>query len=220
MPSALDLEQAVADLGTVAQSDLDALWREVDSALAARDALLAVVPAVLTEYGSAAAAFAADWYDETRVEVGALGRFTAIPATLDRVGADELVRWGVSPLFRGVAFDLAVQSAMVLVEGGMRRRIANASRDTITTSSVQDPAARGWQRGGKGDCAFCTMLIARGVVYTRETVDFAAHDHCNCYAVPAWRGEPVPVRPYRPTLRNVTDADRERVREYLRINGY
>jgi hypothetical protein len=46
-------------------------------------------------------------------------------------------------------------------------------------------------------------------------VDFAAHDHCRCIAVPAFAGRPTPVQPYTPTSRDITDADRTRVRAYL-----
>jgi hypothetical protein len=59
------------------------------------------------------------------------------------------------------------------------------------------------------------MLIGRGAVYSEATADFAAHDHCKCSAVPAFDGEPRPVKPFTPSLREATDADRARVREYL-----
>jgi hypothetical protein len=62
------------------------------------------------------------------------------------------------------------------------------------------------------------MLIARGAVYTEVTADFASHDHCNCSAVPAFGGQPLAVKPYTPSSKNITDADRARVREYLRTH--
>ena len=42
-----------------------------------------------------------------------------------------------------------------------------------------------------------------------------AHDHCHCSAVPAWSGEPRPVKPYTPSARKATDADRARVRDWI-----
>ena len=55
-----------------------------------------------------------------------------------------------------------------------------------TVSSTTDPKARGWQRVGVGECDFCSMLIGRGAVYSEATADFLSHDHCHCYAEPAF----------------------------------
>jgi hypothetical protein len=40
--------------------------------------------------------------------------------------------------------------------------------------------------GGAG-CDFCQMLAGRGEVYSAETADFEAHDHCGCTAEPIYR---------------------------------
>jgi hypothetical protein len=178
----------------------------------AREVLEESLPVLASAYGSAAATVAADWYDNTRVEMGIRGRFVAIPADVADSGADVLARWAIGPLF---APEADWRRALVQVEGGLQRRIANAARETITFSSVEDPRADGWQRSGVGACAFCRMLIDRGAVYSEATVDFASHDDCRCVAVPAFSGQPRPVEPYTPTRRTVTDADRARVREYL-----
>ncbi|HEY5420361.1 MAG TPA: hypothetical protein VIL10_06475, partial [Marmoricola sp.] len=98
-------------------------------------------------------------------------------------GADVLARWGVAPLF---AAEPDWASARVLIAGGLQRRIANASRLTVTRSAVEDRAARGWQRVGVGGCDFCAMLLGRGAVYSEESADFEAHDHCRCLAEPAF----------------------------------
>jgi hypothetical protein len=143
-----------------------------------------VLPALVATYGDAAGTLAADYYDDLRERQGAGRRFAAIVADLPNDGGtDELARWGVSPLF---AAEPDWTSAKTLVAGGLQRRIANVSRLTITQSSVQDPAARGWQRVGAGGCDFCSMLIGRGAVYTEASADFDSHDHCNCQAEPAF----------------------------------
>jgi hypothetical protein len=211
----------VADLSLLALLDLEVLWDDVRSPVAAKAALLAVMPAVVDEYGAASAAFAADWYDDTRSEVGARGRFRAVPATWE--AAEDFALWAAQPLFRAdLEFPDAVAQTRHRINGGLQRRIGHASRDTVAGSAVRDPAARGWQRGGAGKCksGFCDMLIARGAVYTEATAAFAAHDWCKCYAIPAWGGQPVPVKSYTPNLNHVSDADRARLREYLRENGY
>lgn len=207
----LDLRDGVEALvNDYAARDLDLLWRQVHDAAEAQVALNDVLPALIDTYGLAASALAAEWYDELRHKVGTKGRFTAIAADIKDSGAHALVGWAVSE-----AHDM--DSLQTLVLGGMQRRIANFSRQTVMDSSLADPGARGWQRVGVGECknGFCDILIARGAVYSEATADFAAHDHCKCTAVPAFDGEPRPVKPFTPSLRQQTDADRARVRAWL-----
>lgn len=214
-PQAESLRAELALLTAKAAADLRELV-SFDAAEAARDALMALLPRLVDIYGSASASLTADWYDMVRSDAGVSGRFSAfVPEAPDTFGTDELARWGVGPLFDA---EPNPDAARVLIEGGMQRRIVNQSRAVLTESAIADPAAAGWQRVGRGGCTsgFCDMLIARGDVYTEATAAFAAHDHCQCSAVPAWGGEPVPVKPYTPSTRNITDADRARLREYLR----
>jgi len=206
----------VAALAALAAKELAGVWREVDTAVAARDALLDLLPLLVDLYGSAAATLGADFYDDLRDADGVGGRFTAITAELDDMGAESLARWSVDPLFQPEP-DWA--RAGVLVAGGLQERIANTDRASITDSALADPQATGWQRAGTGECAFCAMLIARGAVYTEATVTFGAHENCNCTALPAWGGQEIPVKPYTPTNRNITDADRARVRAWVKANA-
>ena len=215
MATATDLRQGIADLSTLANADLAVLWREATTPDLARQALLDVLPALCETYGLAAGTLAADWYDELREQASVAGRFTAIVAEIEDQGAEVLARWGIAPLFKAEP-DFA--AAQTLIQGGLQRRIANVSRATVTTSTYQDPSTVGWQRIGTGSCAFCRMLIARGDVYDIDTAQFASHDHCNCQAMPAFQGEPLPVKPYMPSSKTISDADRARVRAYLREN--
>ena len=197
----------------MAASDLDALWRQVGTADEAREALLDILPALVDVYGSAAGTVAADWYDNLRDELNIERRFFAIVAEIEDPGTDALARWGISPLFSDNPDPDAARS---LINGGLQRRIADVSRNTVRISSLEDPVADGWQRVGDGSsCAFCLMLIARGAVYSDASADFASHDHCGCAAAPAFKGRPRPVKPYTPSSRNISVADRTRVREYL-----
>lgn len=213
MPTATQLRNGLIGLSVLATNDLDKVWRKVTTAELARDALIELLPLLVQVYGSAAAALAADWYDDRRTEAGAEGSFTAVPVEVDDAGTDELTRWSVSPLFQS---EPDWDAARTLVIGGLQRRVTNAGRFTVVESSLADPGALGWQRVGAGSCAFCQMLISRGAVYTEATASFASHDHCRCAAVPAFGGEQLPVKPYTPAQRKGTDADRARVREYLR----
>lgn len=216
----LDLAEAhradLRELSRLAESDLAALWRQITNGAVARELLMDVLPELVAVYGSAAAALGADFYDELREIDEVPGSFRAIPAELpDRSRTDALARWGISPLF-GAEPDFA--SALTLVGGGLQRIVADADRVTIARSSIADPAAEGWQRTGSGSCAFCRMLISRGAVYSEAGSDFASHDHCNCAAVPAFGGRERAVKPFSPSTRNTTEADRKRARDWLRAN--
>ncbi len=198
----------------LAKGDLDELFRRVSDAdsPALREALLDVLPSIVETYGAAAATLAADWYDELREEAAARGRFSAIPAEIEDTKVAALVGWATDQARSDEAFRM-------MIDGGMQRRIANASRVTVSRSSLADPQAAGWKRIGVGSCSFCNMLINRDELYTEATADFASHDHCNCQAYPLIKGaEPIDVKDYVKSGRNITDADRARVREYLRTH--
>lgn len=196
-------------------TDLAALFREVTSAAEARQALGDLLPDITRRYGDAAAAMAADWYDAARVKAEVPGSFQSIPAQVKIDDLSGLARVGSAPL---VGESSALQTALSLVVDGVGRRVAQAARETVMGSSIADPQARGWQRDGVGACAFCRMLISRGAVYSEASVDFGAHVRCRCTAVPAFSGAPRPVRPFTPSLRRYSDADKARVRRYLREN--
>lgn len=205
-------QQGIADLNTLAANDIRRLLSGLTTRADVEQALNDILPRLIQTYGLAAAALAADWYDDYRDELGIKGRFTAIPTENTKTGSAELVAW---------ATDKAVDDAgfQTLVLGGVQRRIANFDRYTIVESSLEDPGSRGWERVGDGDsCPFCDMLIGRGVVYSEASVDFASHDHCGCTAVPAFDGEPKPVREYTPSARNISDADRERAQRWINEN--
>lgn len=208
MAADLRLRSGVADLVGDANADLAQLWARVASAAEAGEALHDLLPAIVDTYGNAAAAMAAEWYDELREKVGARGRFAAEPVEIN-AGTHALIGWALTEATDDASF-------RTLIAGGMQRRIANFARQTVMGAAIADRAADGWQRVGVGaNCPFCNMLIGRGAVYSESGADFGAHDGCNCQAQPAWRGEPRPVRPYTPTDRNITDADRVRVREWI-----
>jgi hypothetical protein len=155
------------------------IWREVSTAALAQQALNDVLPNLVATYGAAAAALAADWYDEFRDAAGARRHFAAIPADISDAGTGALVGWATS-----AATDLT--TLRTLIDGGLQRRIVNFSRLTVTGSSIADPSAVGWQRVGVGECDFCQMLLGRGAVYSEATADFPAHDHCACDAEPVF----------------------------------
>lgn len=176
------------------------------------EALHDTMPALLDKYRLTAASISADLYDLERHAVGAKGRFSAFVPDVGDGGANELVGWALDTARTPDALG-------TLLEGGFDRRLWQAARSVYMTNSIADPAARGWQRETDGNaCPFCIMLASRGEVFSEESADFAAHDHCGCTAVAAWSGRENPVKPYEPSRRAISDADRARVREYLRTH--
>ena len=212
---AVSLRTETAGLVRLAELDLAQLWALISEA-DARTVLNDLLPALIVSYGAAGATLAADWYDEQRVTVAAKRRFTAEPVIASPRAADSLIAWALSEA-------TSDESLRVLILGGMQRRIADHVRETIIGSSLRDPAADGWQRVGSGECDFCRMLIGR--VYSESTVRFGAHDNCNCSAVPAFGGEPRPVKPYERSASYIEDdekraAQNARTRAWMRNNGY
>lgn len=179
-------------------------------------ALQDMIPAAVETWAVASASVAADWYDELRDRNGIGGTFRAIVYPTEQLGATALAGWAVEPL-RLVEPD--VQAARYRAEGGLQKRIANHANHTLTGSSAEDPAARGYARLTRpGACDFCRMVASRGGVYTKATGTFACHENCYCSAVPAWGGKPIPVGKYKPSDRPNNEQERERVHQWIADN--
>lgn len=216
-----ELRQGLSDLSELAKKELREEIAQARTAQHARAILDRTMPALIDHYGAAAATLAADWYDEARERLQVAGSFRAIPADIPDTGSQSLLGWAIDQ-----TNDLKVFETLTL--GGYTRRIQQFGVKTITRSSIADPGAKGWQRTGLGSCSFCAMLIANGSVYSENAVDFAAHDHCNCSAVPAFGGQPKPVKPYKVSARRaigpdgkplpISAADRERVQAWIEAN--
>lgn len=224
MTTAATLRSQVNSLTTLAANDLSALWRRLETAASAEEPLRDILPGLISVYGDAAGAVAADWYDEMRDKAGVGGRFSAIIPDQEDKGTQALVGWALAEVRKPED----VSSFRSLIEGGMQRRIADVARGTVMTSAVQDPAAEGWQRVSRGQChgGFCDMIAARGIVFkTEDSATFGAHDHCQCVAQMAWSGREVPVKPYKVSDRRklgpdgkplpISDADKARVKDWI-----
>ena len=172
------------ELVRIAQNDLRLILAPYTDAIGARDALLVALPRLVAIYGAAAATLAADWYDDLRDTSPARGRFAAIASDLPDVEAtDALVRWSVDPLFSA---NPDKDQAFARVAGGLQQFVADAGRNTVTVSSIEDPAATGWRRVTSGACPYCASLATGQVMVTKSSVDFQSHKNCGCLAVPAW----------------------------------
>lgn len=98
-------------------------------------------------------------------------------------------------LAAGKSPQAAMQDALVRTTGTMTRFVLDGGRDTTVLSVAGDPEAQGWARVTSGDpCAFCAMIASRGPVFSEDTSDFEAHDHCSCQGEPAYDGSEWPGR--------------------------
>jgi hypothetical protein len=207
------LREETAAIAALAVDDLASLLTGVPDE-AVRALLFDLLPGVVESLRETAATIAVEWYEEFRTEVDAPGSFEAFVPDLRDPGVESLIGWAESE-------SQDTLNRLSLIEGGVIRRVTNGAREATIALSAADPQSIGTQRYARssGGCGFCRMLAARGAVYrTEKSATFGAHDSCGCVAIPAFGGIELPVRPYEKTLKNVSDADRARVREYLRTH--
>lgn len=78
------------------------------------------------------------------------------------------------------------------LSGSAQRLTLNGDRATTMRTFTESDQIAGWRRVGGGSCAFCSMLLSRGAVYSKDSVEFQAHDRCKCSAEPLYEREPEP----------------------------
>lgn len=213
MATPAQLREDVADVVDDALDAYRESLRGVDRA-DVLDALNDELPGLILVYGEMAAVVASEWYEDARSAAGVPGAFIPSPSSLRDPGVDGLLGWAAKTAN-------SFEAMLTLIRGGVHKRVANPARATIIDNAARDPRSVGTQRFARtsGGCAFCRMLASRGNVYrTESSARFAAHDNCTCVAVPAFGGAPLPVRPYTPSDRNISDADRARVRAWIAAN--
>jgi len=183
------------------------------------DAVLAALPSVVSTYYDAAAALAVSWYEELRDSTQPQAVYS--PAIIGEPVTDWIER-EVRQFQQSLEADLEAelqrmtQEATILAE----KEVARGFRATIIGNTHEDEEAIGWSRVARpGACKFCTMLAAKGAVYTEATVDFAAHGNCHCATRPEFRngehGPEATVEQYLASAKRRTPEQRAALREYL-----
>ncbi len=185
-----------------------------------RELLMETLPGWAAPYENASATVAADLYDQKRY---ASGVDLVVPYAPALAPPAEPARWGIlaSWALAPVVDETDWSAAFQKIVGGAHRTIADAHRNTTMGNAVADRGARGWKRVGRGSktCDFCKMLIHRGDVYDSISVQFKSHDHCRCAAETEFESiEALEFSELGGSARKrvQTDADRARVREWLR----
>lgn len=163
----------------------------------------AIAPAVMTltaQGRSLSAAVASAYYQAFRLVEGVTGE-TAMPVLSDDWRVPAAVSLQVTGPIKAKQLtmmgrrDVAAQT-LVSLSGSVSRIALNAGRETVLGAVREDRRAIGWARVTDGDpCAFCALLAGRGGVYSKDSVDFQAHDHCACGSEPVYRRDaPLPGR--------------------------
>jgi hypothetical protein len=208
-----DMQRALAGLRVTVQKRMTAALRVVAERYPGdprrfRDASIGVMQNLTKQYGGQAGQFAAQWYNAMRADAGIRDRFVARGYIGDfDTAVAETIRRAVGDMFLE-APDL--EAVFASITERTSKYVADSGRNTIRRNALADPRARGWRRVAHGEtCDFCLMLVGRGGVYTRESVEFKSHPHCNCGAVPEW-GSNVPEVP---TIAYEASASREGMSE-------
>lgn len=171
----------------LAQQDLSDFWRSLNvdgSPVAVRDAVLAVLPDLISPYADASALLGADWYDMLRDAPPSAASFRAVlGGELDREQVQASARWALGSLFDGDA-----GAALSNLSGSTQRFVMQGFRDSVFGSANRDPLPVRYARVPTGPtCKFCVMVASRGFVYrTAATAGESNHwhDNCNCMIVP------------------------------------
>ena len=181
-------QRRVAEL---AQREIDRSWLGIAS-LSPVDAKALIAELTLDlvdSFGPIAAALAADFYEEVRLEEGVKSSHSPIVAsapTAAKVAGSA--SWAAQPLFDGEPI-----SARTRLLGVVQRHVQQAGRDTLYGNGEADRARPRWARRPDGNpCKWCSMLASRGAVYLSE--DTAGgfndwHDECNCQPEVSFDGE-------------------------------
>lgn len=156
-------------------------------------AIVEALQALVSLFRGRSARSAANYFLATREAAGVSGLHVPrlapeaprelVEATARITGAHAYGR----ALTGGVPVEQARRTAGVQVAGAVSRIALDGGRKTIINAVDDDREAIGWARVGDANpCAFCSMLISRGPVYSEETAKFQAHPHCACIAAPVW----------------------------------
>jgi hypothetical protein len=194
----------LAQLGVRAATSRDvmSLWGTVDPTnLTGTYDQFARAATVLTRARHATSSgVAANYQEEFRKAERVAGRAAVkLGAALTPADALNVIRGaGLSGIInsrqRGFSPQAAARNGLVKVLGATTRLVLGGGRDTIIESVGADTQTAHWQRVTSGEpCAFCAMLATRGAVFTADTADFEAHDHCSCSAEAAYEGSAMPL---------------------------
>lgn len=171
---------------TVAEGDITSYASSLLDEAPERVALQvrAAVPAVVTQYGDAAAVAGALFYETHRPKPG----FTAdLVAPSIGEALTSALGWALTPLFRPEKFEFGAAEAVNRLGGVVQKHVALADRDTVAAAARRDSLSTGMVRYARASaCAFCALMSSQSVNRSQW------HNNCKCVVVPEWLGAPGP----------------------------
>ena len=185
--SDVDAHRALINgITTVAESDItdyaSSIVDEAPERVAAQ--VRTAVPAVVSQYGDAAAVAGALFYETHRPKTGLTAEL-ATPTIGDSVAT--ALGWALTPLFRPEKFELGPLEAVNRLGGVVQKYVAIADRETIAGAAKRDKLSTGVVRYARASaCAFCALMSAQNVNGSHW------HNNCKCVVVPEWLGAPGP----------------------------
>lgn len=177
-----DFRLANAELSRLVKRDLTAFFRSLNLSRpeAARDALLAFLPALTAQYGEMAAGLAAEFYEESRAASGARGAFTALSAAPVPAGPVEAKT-------RYLAGHLWTPTPEAMLGGlllAADKYVKQPGRDTVAANAKREGVR--WARvpTGAKTCSWCLVLASRDAVYSSKQSaggdGHRYHGACDC----------------------------------------
>lgn len=245
-PTPEQVRSGLQIVATAASTELRAAAEAEETPAGVRAVLFTAAPLVVAEYGAAAAALGAEWYEELRDLAAVIGRigtsFTprlVVPEREDQIAAAVAkISTDLRDLEGGTSakiidFESAKRRILDDTADTVEQEVATAMRETVTTNVIEDPDAGGWRRFARPEaCKFCLMLAAKGAVYTERSARFAAHGavmaggrkggNCMCIAGPAFGGkdswsDATPMQ-YMASRKKRTAKQKAALRDYLNQN--
>lgn len=208
--------QINAGIVTLAAAQIAPLWPQIDwSSPAAATAVRTLYGAIVSRFGQASAAVAAQFYDDQRSTASVPGQYTAALADplpermLDKIvtsaflGGPETVDHTHAGDPAQTTSDLPVEERVpARLDDSLQRLVLQPGRETIAHNTVKDPVRPRYVRVPQGatTCAFCVLLASRQINAKFSGYASAAraggdakkyHKHCDCEAVPIFPGQDV-----------------------------
>lgn len=198
------LSKAQQTIIAEAKRELGKVWAETEDMPPAqrRDALIALVQAIVRKYGSGDSEVAAAWYEQMRRR-WLEDDFTVEPWTLTP-GSDarltQAIRAKANLIFpEDDAYD--PEGYLAYLNGLVDRNVHAHGQLTVAHNVRRDRRGVRYARVPTGGetCQFCFMLCSRGFVYrSADSGSFHAHANDRCELVPQFKAGTAKVKGYDP----------------------
>ena len=168
------------------QKDLIALMKPLRGASpdVIKTAMVEMMPALIDKYGTAAAGYAAMFFENCT------GLDAVIPDLYEPEAWEINTKWALNPLFDPSRYTDPLRATFVNLLSVADRQVKGHARHTIAQSAGKyDDVKYARVTTGLKDCSFCMIMASRGPVYESTTTaggddGSRYHTGCDCIAVP------------------------------------